>query len=116
LAPKFLKILKRRYVVVPEPLSSIRSLVDYFHVPKAQGIRPVYNGASCGINGALWSPNFWLPTAKSALRLLNLDYFCVNIDLGEFFPNFSYPAWLRQYSGIDLTPFSSILAELGFEL
>jgi hypothetical protein len=59
---------------------------------------------------------FWLPTAKPALRVLNLDYFCVDIDLGGFFLNFPYPAWLCQYSGIDLMPYADILAGLGFQL
>jgi hypothetical protein len=113
---KFLKILKRHYVVIPDPLSSIKSLIDYFHVPKAKDICPVCNGASCGINGALWSPNFWLLTAKSALCVLDFNYFCVDINLGKFFLNFLYPAWLCQYSGIDLTPYADILAGLDFQL
>jgi hypothetical protein len=117
LAPKFLKILKRGYVGVPESAAEIKSLVDYFYVPKAQDIRPVYNGASCGINEALWSPNFWLPTPKWALRVVDFGYFSVDIDLGEFFLNFPFPEVLRQFSGIDLTPFVEILAGLvGFQL
>ena len=71
LAPKFLKILKRGYVTTPETFNEIKSVIDYFYVPNAKDIRPVYNGASCGINEALWSPNFWLPIAKSALRVLD---------------------------------------------
>jgi hypothetical protein len=116
LAPKFLKILQRRYVSIPKQFTEIKSLIDYFYVPKAKDIRPVYNGASCGINEALWSPNFWLPTAKSALRVLDFGYFSVDIDLGEFFLNFPLIEILRQYSGIDLTPFAGILSDLKFDL
>lgn len=93
-----------------------KSLIDYFYVPKATDIRPVYNGASCGINRALWAPNFWLPIAKAALWLLGVGYFSVDIDLGEFFLNFPFPELLRQYSGIDLTPFWDLLEGLGFLL
>jgi hypothetical protein len=116
LAPKFLKILKRKYVVLPDILKLIKSLVDYFYVPKAGDIRPVYDGAKCGLNDALWSPNFWLPIARAALRLLGFGYYSVDIDLGEFFLNFPSPEILRQYSGIDLTPFFDILGKLGFRL
>jgi hypothetical protein len=99
LAPEFLKILERRYVVIPDSFQDIRSLIDYFHVPKAEDIQPVYNGKKCGINDALWSPNFWLPFAIAALWLLDFGYVLVDIDLGEFFFNFPYPELLRQYLG-----------------
>jgi hypothetical protein len=76
----------------------------------------VYNGASCGINEALWAPNVWLPTANSALRLLGFSYFSVDIDLGNFFLNFPFPEILRQYSRIDLMPFRELLEGLGCKL
>jgi hypothetical protein len=117
LALKFLKILLRRYVVVPEDFAEmLKSLVDYFYVPKAKDIRPVYDGKKCGINDSLWAPGFWLPIPKSALRVLDFFYHSVDIDLGEFFLNFPLPELLRQFSGIDLTPFVEILAGLGFQL
>jgi hypothetical protein len=116
LTPKFLKILNRGYVVLPLTSESIKSLVAYFYVPKAKDIRPVYNGKECKINDALWAPNFWLPVGRSALRVLDFGYFSVDIDLGEFFLNFPFPELLRQYSGIDLTPFAELLADLGFKL
>jgi hypothetical protein len=91
LTPKFLKILKRGYLVMPLTPEEIKSLVNYFYVAKANDIRPVYNGQDCGINEALWAPNFWLPMARSALRVLFFGYFMVHIDLGEFFLNFPFP-------------------------
>ena len=103
-------------MVIPEKDAPIKSLIDYFYVPKAQDIGPVYNGASCGVNKSLWSPPFWLPVAKSALRVLDFGYFCVDISLGEFFLNFTFPGFLRLYSGINLTPFAAILFDLGFVL
>jgi hypothetical protein len=80
LAPKFVKILTRGYVTIPDRDRAIKSLIDYFYVPKDNDIRPVYNGASCGINLSLWAPNFWLPTARSALRVLDFCFHSVDID------------------------------------
>jgi hypothetical protein len=116
LAPKFVTILERRYVLVPDAAHPVKSLVAYFHVPKAKDIRPVYNGKECGINDALWAPGFWLPIGRSAVRVLDFGYHSVDIDLGEFFLNFPYPEILRLLSGIDLTPFVELIAGLGFKL
>jgi hypothetical protein len=107
--PKFQKILERGYVV---PSKHIKSLTDYFDVPKDNDIRLVYNGTSCGLNWSLWAPNFWLPTAKRAIRFLGFGYFSVDIDLGEMFLNFPLPAILWEYSGVDLSSFRKALEEL----
>jgi hypothetical protein len=66
----------------------------------------VYNGTSCGLNDALWAPNFWLPTPTTAARCLGFGYFMVDIDLGEMFLNFPLPSLLRRFSGVDLSHFS----------
>ena len=108
LAPKFSKLIRRGYII--PPMVPVRSLTDYFYVPKgADDVRVVYNGTSCGLNDALWAPSFWLPTPKSALRVLDFNYYSVDIDLGEYFLNFPLPRILRAVSGIDL---SSILHAL----
>jgi hypothetical protein len=39
----------------------VESLIQFFDVPKADDIRLVYNGRSCGLNKATSAPNFWLP-------------------------------------------------------
>jgi hypothetical protein len=116
LIPKFKAILDRGYVMsnqnsseLSELESFIESYIDYFGVPKADDIRVVYNGASCGLNEKVWAPNFFLPTAKSASRVLNFNYCGVDIDLGEFFLNFPLPLLFRRFSGIDLTPFKALL-------
>jgi hypothetical protein len=62
--PKLREILERGYVVASK---HIKSLTEYFDVEKDNDIQLVYNGTSCGLNRALWAPNFWLPTAKSAI-------------------------------------------------
>jgi hypothetical protein len=116
LTPKFAKILTRGYVTIPTLEQSTKSLINYFYVPKDNDIRPVYNGASCGINLSLWAPNFWLPTGQSALGVLDFDYHMVDIDLGEFFLNFPLPEIISLFSGIDLTPFRTLLEQYGFEL
>jgi hypothetical protein len=118
LLPKFQSILERGYVVsnqdateITELEDFIMSYIDYFGVPKADDIRVVYNGSSCGLNPTVWAPNFWLPTGKSATRVLNYNYCGVDLDLGEFFLNFPLPLLFRRFSGIDLTPFK---AQLGY--
>jgi hypothetical protein len=116
LLPKFQSIIERGYVVsnqsateTAELADFIMSYIDYFGVPKADDIRVVYNGASCGLNETVWAPNFWLPTAKSATRVLNYNYCGVDLDLGEMFLNFPLPVLFRRFSGIDLTPFKDRL-------
>jgi hypothetical protein len=54
--------------------------------------------------------------ARSALRVLGFGYYSVDIDLGEFFLNFPFPELLRNFSGIDLTPFRKALEKCGFTL
>jgi hypothetical protein len=98
LLPRFQAILTRGYVVSNQDATEITDLedfimsyIDYFGVDKADNIRVLYNGASCGLNNTVWAPNFWLPTAKSATRVLNFDYCGVDLDLGEMFLNFPPP-------------------------
>jgi hypothetical protein len=69
----------------------IMSYIDYSGIPKADDIRVVYNGASCGLNETVWAPNFWLLTLKSATRVLNYNYCGVDLDLGELVLNFPLP-------------------------
>lgn len=53
----------------------VRNTVPFFSVPKGDDdIRVVFDGTSCGLNETLWSPNFFLPTARSAaLHLTTSD-------------------------------------------
>jgi hypothetical protein len=89
----------------------INSYIDYFIVPKADDVRPVYNGTSWGFNTSVWAPNFWLPTAKSASRVLDYNYCGVDLDLGEMFLNFPLPKVFQSFSGIDLGQFKPDLGE-----
>jgi hypothetical protein len=116
LLPKFQSILARGYVVSNQSATEIAELedfilsyIDYFGVPKADDIRVVYNGSSCGLNPTVWAPNFWLPTPKSATRVINYNYCGVDLDMGEMFLNFPLPMLFRRFSGIDLSPFKDLL-------
>ena len=95
---------------------TVKNLVDYFGVPKGDDIRMVFNGARGGLNDVLWAPNFWLPSAKSATRVLDFEYYNVDLDMGEMFPNFPLPRVLRAYSGVDLTCFKDEFVTLAPDL
>jgi hypothetical protein len=57
--------------------------MDFFEVNKGSDICLVYNGTSCGLNNALWAPNFWLPTPSPAAGIrLGYGYYMVDINLG----------------------------------
>jgi len=99
---KLSKIRNRGYLEAAPVLNCIR----YFPVPKGQDdIRIVYDGTEGGLSVALWAPSFYLPNGNSALRNMDFDTFCVDLDLGEMFLNFPMHEKLRPFSGVDLTPF-----------
>jgi hypothetical protein len=104
-AEKLKTIVERGYV---QP-GFVLCLTDYFDVPKGDDIRIIYNGSSCGLNGAVWAPSFWLPYPRTALRLLDYNFYSVDMDLGEMFLNFPLHVKLQLYFGIDLTPFKKEL-------
>jgi hypothetical protein len=64
---------------------SVRSLIQFFDVLKADDIRLVYNGRSCGLNQSTWAPNFWLHSTSTALRLLDFNYYSVDLDGRDVF-------------------------------
>ena len=101
---KIVKSVKRNYLK-PASLSKVKNLIDYFAVPKAEDIRLVLNGSSCGLNKAVWASNFWLPTASTMTRQLGFNYKFVDIDLGEMFLNFPLDPKLIYYSGMDVSDF-----------
>ena len=97
-------VRKKHYIT---PISKTVSDVDYFGVPKGiepdgtiLDIRLVYNRTSCGLNEAVWAPNFWLPTADKAIRQLCFSYWSVDLDLGEMFLNFQLPKWIQKFLGV----------------
>ena len=107
---KILKGINRSYLKFI-PSWKVKNLIDYFAVPKADDIRMVQNGSSCGLNESVWSSNFWLPMASSMLRVLGYNYKSVDIDLGEMFLNFPLAPHLIPYSVMDITPFRNKVLE-----
>ena len=85
-------------------LRKVRSR-GYIAVPKAgTDIRAVYDATQCGLNDALWAPNFFLPTVDLILRnASSSSTWFGDIDLGEMFLNYALDLDLRPYAGVDLT-------------
>eukprot|EP00980_Cylindrotheca_fusiformis_P022018 scaffold8903_cov106-Cylindrotheca_fusiformis.AAC.3 len=120
LADKVGDLLVKHYVTPFWDSIPPTSQIDYFAVPKVVSpegevldVRLVFNGTSCGLNDALWSPSFWLPTPDTALRKLHFSSQMVDFDLGEFFLNFFLlPFDVRQFTGVNLAPLSKFLGPL----
>jgi hypothetical protein len=85
--------------------------MDFFEVDKDSDIRLVYNGTSCGLNDALWAPNFWLLTPSTAAHTLRYVYYMVDIDLGKMVLNFPLHSVLQKFSGVDFSHYSESLRE-----
>jgi hypothetical protein len=82
----------------------VKSLTSYFAVPKAlTDIRVVYDATACGLNDALWAPNFFLPTVDSILCNASSSSWFGDIDLGEMFLNYPLDENIRPYAGVDVT-------------
>ena len=93
------------------------NLLHYFAVPKGDAdIRVVFNGTSCGLNDALWSPNFYLPAAPTVGNLSTLSTWMADIDFGDMFHNFLMDERLLKYSGVDVAPSVSFLQEGNYSL
>ena len=99
MAEKLGKVRSRNYILPGE----VNSLTGFFAVPKGtDDIRIVYDATACGLNNALWSPNFFLPTIDSVLRGADKDSWFSDIDLGEMFLNYFLDEDLRKYAGVDV--------------
>ena len=93
---------------------SVLSHLHYFAVPKGESdIRVVYGGTSSGLNDSLWSPNFFLPTARNSSELLSFESWMSDMDFGEFFHNFPMDYRIRKYSGVNVKPLGSHVVETG---
>ena len=96
---KIQKVRDRGYIVA----GMVRSLTGYFPVPKGDtDIRMVYDATACGLNAALWSPNFFLPTIDSVLRNADSSTWFGDIDLGEMFLNYFLDEAVRPWAGVDV--------------
>ena len=107
---KLRKVRSRRYI---NP-GYVKSLTGFFAVPKAEtDIRVVYDATKCGLNEALWSPNFWLPTIDTVLNQSDNQTWFSDLDLGEMFLNFPLDPKVRPYAGVDLTEIDNMLVSAG---
>jgi hypothetical protein len=76
----------------------------FFAVPKGvDDIRIVYDATKSGLNQAVWSPNFFLPTMSSVLNHANDQTWYGDIDIGEMFLNYFLDPALRERAGIEVT-------------
>ena len=90
----------RRYIT----RGYVKSLTGFFAVPKGDNdIRIVYDASKCGLNDALWCPNFFLPTIDSVLRNASADTWFGDIDLGEMFLNFQLDEKILPWVGVDVS-------------
>ena len=88
-------------------LGRVKTSLHYFAVPKGEeDIRVVFDGTSCGLNEALWSPNFFLPTSRNAAEMLTFDSWMADSDFAEFFHNFFADEKVRNHAGVDVSPLS----------
>ena len=62
----------------------------------------VYDATVCGLNAALWAPNFALPTIDSVMQNADSRTWFSEIDLGEMFLNYFLDKDLREYAGVDV--------------
>lgn len=100
---KLQKVIDRRYIV--EANITLKSLIKYFAVPKGDDdIRMVYDATANGLNEAVWSPSFWLPTVESMLRAITPTSHILDRDMGEQFHNFPLHPAAWPYTGLDLDP------------
>ena len=92
--------LRRRYIT----RGYVKSLTGFFAVPKGEDdIRIVYDASKCGLNDALWCPNFFLPSIDSVLRNAGSETWFGDIDLGEMFLNFQLDEKILPWVGVDVS-------------
>ena len=97
MAEKLGKVRTQNYILPGE----VNSLTGFFTAPKGtDDIKIVYGATACGLNNALWSPNFFLPTINLVLRGANKDSWLSDIKLGEMFLNYFLDEDLRKYAGV----------------
>ena len=109
LRDKLWRVRERGYIL-PGPVVSLTNVffVDKYVCPvtgEVKDVRPVYDATKSGLNDAVWSPSFFMPTADSLFRMIDFDTWLGDIDLGEMFLNFWLDPRLRAYTGVDITGF-----------
>lgn len=109
LKEKLLKVVRKNYIVP----GHVKSLTGFFAVPKGlNDIRIVYDASKSGLNEAIWSPNFFLPTISSVLGQADDSTYFGDIDLGEMFLNYFLDPRIRDRAGVDVT---ELAPEIGLQ-
>ena len=110
LRDKLAKMIRKRYLVPPP--EKLRSLIQYFAVPKgAEDWRIVYHAGANNLNDSVWAPRFWLPQVSSLLRMVDQNSWMQDRDIGEMFLNFELHPGVRRFTGVDVGPLE--LEDLG---
>ena len=65
----------------------------------------VYDGTKSGLNAVMWAPWFPLPTVESHLRVVDVNTYMGDLDIGEMFLNFVLTKTVQMHAGVDPTPF-----------
>ena len=96
-------VIKKGYIEMCD-IAELEAMMYMFSVPKGDcDIRMVYDGSRSGLNEAIWSPWFALPTIDALLRWTVVGSWLGDNDYGEQFLNFPLHPSLQPYCGVDLT-------------
>ena len=89
-------------------LGVVKTSLHYFAVPEGKDdIRVAFDGTSCGLNEALWSPNVFLPTSCNAAEMLTFESWrMADSNFAEFFHNFFSDERVRKHAGVDVSHLS----------
>ena len=100
---KLQSVIDKGYIEITD-IELVEAMMFMFHVPKGEAdIRMVYDGTKSGLNDALYSPWFALPTVDTMARWVMAGSWLADNDYGEQFLNFPLHPDLRKYCGVDLS-------------
>ena len=87
----------------------VRWDMHFFDVPKGDSdVRIVFNGTENGLNAIVWVPSFFLSTSHSLGRILQVNTYQLDMDVGEIFVNFPMHNSMRPYCGVNLSKFDDL--------
>ena len=96
-------VLMKGYIELTD-IQLVEAMMFMFHVPKGEAdIRMVYDGTKSGLNDALFSYWFALPTVNSMVRWVVAGSWLADNDYGEQFLNFPLHPDIRKLCGVDLS-------------
>ena len=99
---KLQRVIDRGYVELAD-IEFVESLMYMFHVAKGQDdIRMIYDASCSGLNKALYSPWFNLPSVDAMTRWIIAGSWASDNDYGDMFLNFPLHPSLQVFCGVDL--------------